>query len=127
MNEVFDALMTIRRTAMRMPVGKRNQVINRCDRIQMLMRRAELEPTAEQMQDSVEEHYATTKRIVAALLAGRELSYKDMKEFRTVEWHSRICEAKTIITKRYPEYTFCSRWATGDRHPYKIYWVEGAL
>ena len=114
---------------MYLPMGKRNQVINRVDRIRMIMRQAQPEDprTPEQMNEDIKGHYNTTKRIVAALLSGRELSYKDMKEFNTVEWHTRICEAKTIIAKRYPEYTFCSRWATGDKHPYKIYWLEGSL
>ena len=126
MNDVKEALTTIRRIAMNLPIGKRNQVLNRCDRIHILMRHTHPEDprTPGQMSESIVEHYATTKRIVAALLAGRELSYKDMKEFKTVEWHTRICEAKAIIAKRYPEYTFLSRWATGDKHPYKIYWLE---
>ena len=117
--------MTIRSAAMYLPIGKRNQVINRVDRIQMVMRRAKVDTrTPEQMSDSIVDRHSTTKRIVEALIAGRELSYKDMKEFNTVEWHSRICDAKSMIEKRFPGYVFCSRWETSDKHPYKIYWLE---
>lgn len=125
MNEVQEALTTIRRLAMSLPTGKRNQVYNRCDRIHILLRNAPTgEPSPERMQESIEDHYATTKRIVAALFAGRELSYKDMKEFNTVEWHTRIHEARTIIARNHPEYVFCSRWENDGKHPYKIYWLD---
>lgn len=121
---VEEQIAAIREVARELPDGKKNRILNRCDRLVMLYRRADDPRTPEDMQTDIAEHYNTTKKIIAALLSGRALSYKDMREFRTVEWHTRISEAKTIIAKRYPEYNFMSKWETGERHPYKIYWLE---
>lgn len=118
-------LAAIRRVAEELPTGKRNRILNRCDRLEMLYRRMEEDPrTSEDMQTEIVGHYQTTRKIIAALISGRSLSYKNMREFRTVEWHTRIHEAREIIAKRYPEYSFCSKWITEDKHPYKLYWLE---
>lgn len=128
MNTLYSYLNFIRTEAQNLPAGRRNQILNRCDRIAILFRRQyeQDKRTAAQEQTSIVEHYATTSRIVAALIAGRKLSYRDMREFRTAEWHTRIHEAKTIIARRYPEYIFCSAWQTDGKHPYKVYWLEEA-
>lgn len=128
MNTLNSYLNYIRTEAQNLPAGRRNQILNRCDRIAILFRRQyeQDKRTAAQEQTSIVEHYATTTRIVAALLAGRKLSYLNMREFKTAEWHTRIHEAKTIIARRYPEYIFCSRWETEGKHPYKLYWLEEA-
>jgi hypothetical protein len=126
MNTLNANLAAIREAAQLLPVGRRNQVLNRCDRISVLFRRQmELDTrTAAQEKDSIVEHYNTTSRIVAALISGRKLSYRDRAEFQTAEWHTRIHEAKTIIARRFPEYIFCTRWETDGKHPYKLYWIE---
>lgn len=128
MNTLNSYLNYIRTEAQNLPAGRRNQILNRCDRIAILFRRQyeQDKRTAAQEQTSIVEHYATTSRIVAALIAGRKLSYRDMREFRTAEWHTRIHEAKAIIARRYPEYIFCSAWQTDGKHPYKVYWLEEA-
>ena len=122
---VAEHLAAIRKVAEELPAGKRNRILNRCNRLSMIYRREDFDVrTPEDMRMDIEGHYQTTKKIVAALISGRELSYKNMNEFHTVEWHTRICEAKDIIATRYPEYTFCSKWITGEKHPYKLYWIE---
>ena len=122
---VDEHIAAIRRIAEELPTGKKNRLLNRCDRLAMVCRRMDDPRTPEEMNEDIKGHYQTTKKIIAALISGRSLSYKDMREFHTVEWHTRIDEARTIIAKRYPEYTFCSKWITGEKHPYKLYWLEG--
>ena len=113
-----EALAVLRKSAQSLPIGRRNQVLNRCDRIYLLLNGR----TAKQAQSQILDHYSSTRKVVAALIAGRTLSYKDESEFDTSEFHTRICEARRIIARQYPQYTFRAEWAADGR--YKLYWLE---
>ena len=128
-----EALRTIREAAAALPVGKRNQVLNRCDRIAIILRRTPESDTrtpAQQIDQIVEQHN-TARRIVAALLSGRTLSQRDSREFKTTAFHSRIADARRILSRAYPEYTLCSRFTTDAEtiagRPFKLYWLEGRV
>ena len=125
-----EALRTIREAAKALPSGKCNQVINRCNRIELILKRtpeADTRTPAQQV-DQIVEQYNTAQRIVAALLSGRVLSQRDSKEFKTTAFHSRICDARRILARRYPEYILRSRYTdnmeTIAGRPFKIYWLE---
>lgn len=115
---IAEHLAAIRTEAAKLPAGKRNQVLNRCDRIYVIMKGR----TRQQAHKQVLDHYASTRRIIAALLAGRMLSHKDGREFGTSEFHTRICEARRIFARQYPQYTFHAEWAVDGR--YKLYWID---
>lgn len=106
-------LAAIRSAAEQLPTGKKNQVLNRCDRISLLLK---------EEQKAIIDRDAVHKQIVSALIAGRRLSYKNQNEFMTSQFHTAIVYARRILEKT--DYTLCSEWVTGDGHPYKIYWVE---
>ena len=131
--QATEALAVIREAAAALPLGKRNQVLNRCNRIDYLLRKLPAgeqdNRTDAQKVDAILDHYSTAQRIVAALIAGRILSYKDSKEFKTIEWHSRIHDARRILSRQYPQYVLCSRFTsdtTEAGRAYKLYWIENA-
>ena len=128
--QASEALAAIRTAAAYLPAGKRNQVINRCNRIELILKRtpeADTRTPAEQV-DQIVANYNTAQRIVAALLSGRVLSQRDSKEFKTTAFHSRICDARRILARRYPEYVLRSRYTdnmeTIAGRPFKLYWLE---
>ena len=125
-----EALRTIREAANALPSGKRNQVLNRCNRIDLILRRTPESDTRTPAQqvDQIVEQYNTAQRIIAALLSGRVLSQRDSKEFKTTAFHSRIADARRILARRYPEYILRSRY-TDDQETiagraFKLYWIE---
>ena len=132
--QASEALAVIRQAAAALPMGKRTQVLNRCNRIDLILRRhpsgeVDNRTDAEKV-DQIVDNYNTARRIVAALLAGRTLSHRDSAEFKTTEFHTRICYARKILASQYPQYTLCSRYTdkeeTGAGRPFKIYWIENA-
>lgn len=124
-----EALNALRASAQSLPMGKRNQVLNRCDRIQLLLRKAQKShtPTPTEQHDEIKGRADSTRRIVAALLAGDTLSYLDSERFGTSEFHTRIVNARHLIEDRYPEYTLRSEWRRGNNCNYKIYWLEDKI
>lgn len=118
----------IKRVAETLPAGKRNALLNACNYIELHTRKsAEYgAPLPSEESDAIADRYNANRRILAAMLAGRKVSYLDRAEFKTTEWHSRICEVKEMVAKRpeYQHYAFCDRWASDGKHPFKIYWIE---
>lgn len=114
MTQLDNSLATIRQAAQTLPNGKRNQVLNRCDRISLLMK---------EQNKAIVDRDSVNKRIVAALIAGRRLSYKNQNEFMTSEFHTAIVYVRRIL-ERDGRYVLKSEWVLGDGHPYKIYWAD---
>lgn len=139
-----EALAVIRRAAAALPLGKRNQVLNRCNRIDLILRRvpagesglvgatspAEADNrTDAQKAGQIADNYNTAQRIIAALISGRVLSQRNSAEFKTIVWHSRMHDVRRILARQYPQYTLCSRFSderTAAGKPFKLYWIENA-
>lgn len=128
-----EALRALRASAASLPAGRRNQIMNRCDRIEVILRRCGAPTdvdtrTPEEQRVQVAEQYNTAQRIVAALIAGRTLSQRNSTEFKTTAFHSRIADARRILSRSYPEYTLCSRYTSDAEtiagRKFKIYWLE---
>ena len=114
----------IKRIAATLPAGQKNSLLNAAGKLELLARKEIEIPVQKQpAQDAILDHYASTKAIVSALLAGRKLSFLDMREFNTCEFHSRICDAKKIILRQYPQYDFHADWTYDMKHPYKTYYL----
>ena len=130
-------LAHIRTAVAGLPTALRHRILNRCDKLSVLYRRQQQsipeadDRTPARQQEQVAEQYNTAQRIVAALLAGRILSQRDSREFRTTAFHSRIADARRILSRQYPEYTLCSRYTedhlTEAGRPFKLYWLEGRV
>lgn len=116
----------IRRIAAGLPAGKRNALLNACGYIDLHARKRTdyTAPDPKEESTAIGDRYNSEKAIIAALLSGRELSHYDRDEFRTTEWHTRICGVRKILARQYPQYILRDRTASDGRHPYKIYWIE---
>ena len=119
----------IRRIAATLPPSQRHTLINAAEAIELHSRKAasNTPPTNMELHDEIGDRYNTARRIVAALLDGETLSYLDAARFHTAEFHTRIVDAREIVARHYPGYTFRSEWRRGKNCNYKIYWLEYAL
>ena len=127
-------LAHIRTAVSGLPVALRHRILNRCDKLAVLYRRQQQSiPEADnraaaQQQADIAGQYDTTRRIVAALLAGRTLSLKNSAEFKTSQFHTHICKARRMLARQYPGLTLCSRFTTEAEtaagRPFKIYWID---
>ena len=118
----------IKRVAETLPTGQRNTLLNACGYIELHAKKQAEQgaPLPSEESTAIADRYNANRRILAAMLAGRRVSYQDRAEFGTTEWHSRICEVKQMVARR-PEYqhlAFCSCWGSDGKHPFKIYWIE---
>lgn len=84
--------------------------------------------TPAQQLEQIEAQQNTAQKIVAALLSGRILSQRNSAEFKTTAFHSRIADARRILSRSYPDRILCSRYTdayqTEAGRPFKVYWVE---
>lgn len=93
------------------------------------MKHAEIDNrTAAQQQEQIAGQHNTAQKIVAALLSGRTVSQQNSDEFKTTAFHSRIADARRIISRAYPDRILRSRYTTDAEtiagRPFKIYWLE---
>lgn len=125
-------LAHIRTAVAGLPTALRHRILNRCDKLSVLYRRQQQSipetdtRTPHQQQEQVAEQYNTAQRIVAALLSGRTLSQRDSQEFKTTAFHSRIADARRILSRQ--GYTLRSRYTTDAEtlagRAFKLYWID---
>ena len=125
-------LAHIRTAVAGLPTGLRHRILNRCDKLAVLYRRQQQaipeadNRTPRQQQEQVAGQYNTAQRIVAALLSGRTLSQRDSQEFKTTAFHSRIADARRILSRQ--GYTLRSRYTTDAEtlagRAFKLYWID---
>ena len=125
-------LAHIRTAVAGLPTGLRHRILNRCDKLSVLYRRQQQSipetdnRTPRQQQEQVAGQYNTAQRIVAALLSGRTLSQRDSQEFKTTAFHSRIADARRILSRQ--GYTLRSRYTTDAEtlagRAFKLYWID---
>ena len=130
-NRADTELNHIRAAVAGLPTALRHRILNRCDKLAVLYRRMPASPeqdnrTPAQQSEQVAEQYNTAQRIVAALLAGRIVSQRDSREFKTTAFHSRIADARRILARQ--GHTLRSRYTTDAEtiagRPFKIYWLD---
>ena len=125
-------LAHIRTAVAGLPTALRHRILNRCDKLSVLYRRQQQsipeadDRTPAQQQEQVAGQYNTAQRIVAALLSGRTLSQRDSQEFKTTAFHSRIADARRILSRQ--GYTLRSRYTTDAEtlagRAFKLYWID---
>jgi hypothetical protein len=125
-------LAHIRTAVAGLPTALRHRILNRCDKLSVLYRRQQQDipeaddRTPRQQQEQVAGQYNTAQRIVAALLSGRTLSQRDSQEFKTTAFHSRIADARRILSRQ--GYTLRSRYTTDAEtlagRAFKLYWID---
>ncbi len=121
----------IRTAVAGLPTALRHRILNRCDKLAVLYRRMPATPeqdnrTPAQQSEQVAGQYNTAQRIVAALLAGRTLSQRNSQEFKTTAFHSRIADARRILSRQ--GYTLRGRYTTDAEtlagRAFKLYWID---
>lgn len=125
-------LAHIRTAVAGLPTALRHRILNRCDKLSVLYRRQQAElpeaddRTPRQQQEQVAGQYNTAQRIVTALLSGRTLSQRDSQEFKTTAFHSRIADARRILSRQ--GHTLRSRYTTDAEtlagRAFKLYWID---
>ena len=133
-NRADTELNHIREAVAGLPTALRHRILNRCDKLAVLYRRMPATApeqdnrTPAQQSEQVAEQYNTAQRIVAALLAGRIVSQRDSREFKTTAFHSRMADARRILARQYPDRHLCSRFTEDHRteagRPFKLYWLD---
>lgn len=128
-------LAHIRTAVAGLPVALRHRILNRCDKLSVLYRRQQQsipeadDRTPRQQQEQVAGQYNTAQRIVAALLSGRTLSQRDSQEFKTTAFHSRIADARRILSRQ--GYILRSRYTTDAEtlagRAFKLYWIDNTV
>lgn len=128
-------LAHIRTAVSGLPVALRHRILNRCDKLSVLYRRQQQsipetdDRTPRQQQEQVAGQYNTAQRIVAALLSGRTLSQRDSQEFKTTAFHSRIADARRILSRQ--GYILRSRYTTDAEtlagRAFKLYWIDNTV
>lgn len=115
MKDINSILQNIRLLAADLPAGARNTIVNRCDKIAVAHRRgrAYKENTdGEMTQKQIADRYIAKKAILDAMIAGREVSFLDSKEFKVSEMHTQMCVIRQDIERKALPYTLSSRWIT---------------
>ena len=125
-------LAHIRRAVDGLPTELKHRILNRCDKLSVLYRRQqkglpEFIPAPAEQHDAIKERHDAVLEVIAALVSGRVLSYKNEGEFYTSQFHTTIVYARRKIEKQYPQYRLCSKWTTDGGHPYKLYWIESTI
>ena len=128
-------LAHIRTAVSGLPTALRHRILNRCDKLSVLYRRQQQsipeadDRTPRQQQEQVAGQYNTAQRIVTALLSGRTLSQRDSQEFKTTAFHSRIADARRILSRQ--GYTLRSRYTTDAEtlagRAFKLYWIDNPV
>lgn len=130
-----ERLAVIRRAAEDLPTGKKNLILNNCNKLAGFARVA-----GKQLATGHYRHAAydartdvdfanlasQRKKIWAALLAGRRVSIEMEDEIGHMEFHTRISEIRQEIQDKQMPYVLCDEWfyPGGNRSKYKKYWLE---
>lgn len=136
-----ERLAVIRRAVEGLPAGKRNLILNNCDKLAVYARKAGRqletahirEPHRALYDARTNEDLANIadqkKRIWAALLAGRVLSLENAQEFGTSQMHTHFFYIRRDIEDRGLPYILCDEWVyPGEgRSKFKRYWLQHKL
>ena len=110
-----------------LPPGKGHQIMNRCSKINLLIRKSkdmniEDNFTSQQIAD----RYNAKKAVFEAMCQGRKVSCLDSREFEVSEFHTTICKIRQDIYFNSLPWNLKDRWITFGKHGKrcKEYWLE---
>lgn len=110
------------------PKGKSNQIGNRCDKLQLLIKKSLrlMNNDNEQTQRQVADRYNAKKAIFEAMTQGRHISLLDSREFEISQMHTTICDIRRDIEDKNLPFSMKDRWITFGVHNKrcKEYWLE---
>ena len=139
---IDEQLRDIRALVRELPAGKRNSVLNKCDKIAVIATKVESlvrgrieeqqgDLFAEQHAGNIETnsdiiaHYNAKQAVFEAMCRGRRVSLEDEDEFRTREMHTTICYIRKDIERKGLPWILCDREIRPDpsRRGYKQWWL----
>ena len=136
---ITEEVDAIRKMANLLPPGKGRALLNKCDRLEQLGRKAQAmadSPVGElfprpvhadydaRTQDDIANQMRYKKAIYEAMLNGRKVSLKDAAEFRVSQMHTAISQIRDDINRLHPDQVLCDEWVRpDDGRPFKRYWI----
>lgn len=136
---ITDEVSGLRKLAGLLPAGKARALLNKCDRLEKLGRKAQAladAPVGElfarpvhadydaRTQDDIAAQMRYKKAVYEAMLSGRKVSLKDAAEFRISQMHTAIAQIRSDITRRHPDQVLCDEWVRPEGgRPFKQYWI----
>ena len=82
----------IKNIAKDLPPGKRHQIINRCNKINMAIKKTgNMENQFQQTHKQIVDRYNAKQAIYEAMTQGRHISLEDSLEFAVSQMHTTIC------------------------------------
>ena len=117
----------IRNIARDLPPGKRHQIINRCNKINMAIKKTDnMDKEYQQTHKQIVDRYNAKKAIYEAMTQGRHISLEDSLEFAVSQMHTTICTIRQDLKKKSLPYVMKDRWIDSGKYRKKIkeYWLE---
>ena len=88
----------IKKLASDLPPGKGHQIMNRCSKINLLIRKSKDMNTEDNFtSQQIADRYNAKKAIFEAMTQGRKVSFLDSREFEVSEFHTIICKIRKDI------------------------------
>ena len=117
----------IKNIAKDLPPGKRHQIINRCNKINMAIKKTgNMESQFQQTHKQIVDRYNAKQAIYEAMTKGRHISLEDSLEFAVSQMHTTICTIRQDLKKKSLPYVMKDRWIDSGKYRKKIkeYWLE---
>ena len=112
-----------------LPPGKRHQIMNRCSKINLLIRKSKDMTEDNFTSQQIDDRYNAKKAIFEAMTKGRKVSFLDSREFEVSEFHTTICKIRKDIDSKSLPWELKDQWISFGRHGKrcKEYWLEKRL
>lgn len=110
-----------------LPPGKRHQIMNRCSKINLLIRKSkDMNREDNFKSQQIADRYNAKKAIFEAMTQGRKVSFLDSREFEVSEFHTTICKIRKDINSKSLPWEIKDQWISfgRDGKRCKEYWLE---
>ena len=117
----------IKKLARDLPPGKGHQIMNRCSKINLLIRKSkDMNIDDNFTSQQIADRHNAKKAIFEAMTQGRKVSFLDSREFEVSEFHTTICKIRQDIDSKSLPWELKDQWISFRRHgkTYKEYWLE---
>ena len=117
----------IQKLARDLPPGKGHQIMNRCNKINLLIRKSKDMNTEDTFtSQQIADRYNAKKAIFEAMTQGRKVSFLDSREFEVSQFHTTICKIRKDIDSKSLPRELTDQWISFGRHGKrcKEYWLE---
>lgn len=110
-----------------LPSCKAHQIMNRCSKIILRIRKIKDMNTEDNFtSQQIADRYNAKKAVFEAMCQGRKVSFLDSREFEVSQFHTTICKIRQDIDSKSLPWDLKDRWITFGKHGKrcKEYWLE---